>query len=135
MRRRTVLMVSSLLLLPPGSRAGPGDFRDYARVVDVEPIVEAKAYRLESSNDCGGQASALEANPSEGFASTIGADVRHQNRPNADLGPAGCGHAPANRIIGYRVTYRYRGKTLVRRLQQPPQGDDLPVRVRVRALP
>ena len=133
MRRRVILMVSSLLLLPPGSRAGSEEFQDYARVVDVEPIVAPKSYRPESK-DCEGQAGALDTDPFEGFAASIGADVRRQNLRNARLGPTGCSQAQASRIIGYRVTYRYRGKTLVRHLQQPPQGD-LPVRVRVRALP
>jgi hypothetical protein len=133
MRRGTILVVSSLLSLPLSNQAGPGEFRDYARVVDVEPIVAAETYRPDSI-DCSEPDRALGADPSQGFAASIGADVRRQNRHKTDLGTAACGQAQAGRIIGYRVTYHYRGKTLVRRLQQPPRGD-LAVRVRVRALP
>jgi hypothetical protein len=135
MRRRTILMVYSLLLLSAGSRADRGEFHDYARVVDVEPIIEDVGHGPEGS-DCGGGSTALDAaDPPEVFAASIGADVRRQNRPDAAPGPAECSPTrEAGRISGYRVTYRYRGKTLVRRLQQPPEGD-LPVRVRIRALP
>ena len=75
MRRRTILMVYSLLLLSAGSRADRGEFHDYARVVDVEPIIEDVEHGPEGS-DCGGGSTALDAaDPPEVFAASIGAGL------------------------------------------------------------
>jgi uncharacterized protein YcfJ len=71
------------------------------------------------------------------FAETIGDDVRRQNRLARRLTEEAC--EPTTNpdrlpdIIGYRVTYEYRGKSMTKTLDHPP-GKRLPVNVNVRAV-
>ena len=116
--------------------AGSGDpqgFRDYAPVVNVEPIVET-SYEPVMHQTC---ADPQELAPgSYPVASTIGEDIRHQIRLSQARDDC---HTVIEtdrqaRVTGYWVTYRYRGRTSRTRLSYDP-GSQMPVDVDLSPLP
>lgn len=120
-----------LLLLQDGASAeGWPGFRDYAKVVAVEPIVEP-AYGPVLQRTCR-EVVAEE----DGFEPSPGLDILHQMHHHAEEPRCRDVQAiePPERVSGYRVTYRYDGHTLTRRLSYRP-GERLAVDIRVSPLP
>ena len=102
-----------------------GDFRAYAPVLKTEPITETVALPVQRT------ACTEPAESSREFremAPTIGEDIRneirlweqHRSCRKITLSRS------QQRIIGYQVTYRYRGHTGITRLSHDP-GDHIPI--------
>ena len=105
-------------------------FRDHATVLRVEPIVEGE-YHTQAQRVCERQTPATLA-----IAGSIGEDVRRQAAQWARS--VECRTLPQRRyrerVTGYRVTYRYGGVTMTRRMDRDP-GKQLPVQVRLSPRP
>ncbi len=172
--RTSVLLGLALTLTGPAAFAGyphgidrGGDsFRDQARVVRVEPIVDVvriprehrecwteEIERTRYGIDPGaamvtgtvigglagygithGDARPVAAAAGSLLGAVVGHSVgRESRRPATDV-ERRCrvfeDYERSERVVGYRVTYRYRGHTLVRRMDHDP-GARLPVRVTV----
>jgi uncharacterized protein YcfJ len=122
--KRLLLSAAVLCQVPFCARADSTAFYDYAPVVDVDPIMEQR-YETVSRRVCDQYAPAVAA-----IAATIGTDVRLQDA--RWKGGRECRQVEEpgyrNRIAGYRVTYRYGGQKLVRRLSYDP-GERVRVKV------
>lgn len=132
MADRRCLAAAAVGLLLAASLASAGDYIDYADVVSAVPVVETAA------NPAGQDGCAAEADTSltasgpvrgTGIAALVDAVV-------GDLDRAVCRQSPPNaqRVVGYRVTYRYDGSEYVSVLNDDP-GTRLRVRVRLEARP
>ena len=120
----------TLALSADGDRQG---FRDYAPVVRVEPIMET-SYQPVTHHNC---VDPLDFAPqARQVASTIGEDIRRQI--HLSRAREACQTIIESelqqRIIGYWVTYRYRGHTSRTRLSYDP-GPRIPVDVGLSPLP
>ena len=122
---RYLLLVFIITITPPVTASDYRGYRDYAPVLNVEPVmrtrIEPVTHRVCNSTT----QPALKLHP---LAPTIGLDVRRQqNRWQAQQY---CHTVTENRrrehIDGYRVTYRYHGHTATTRLSYDP-GDRIPV--------
>ena len=105
-------------------------FYDYARVVDVDPILEGRVVPV-SRRVCDKRQPTRAA-----IAATIGADIRLQDarwNPTLECRQL-VEQSHSQRIVGYRVSYIYGGQKQVRRLPYDP-GDRVRVRVRMSARP
>ena len=115
----------------PGFAAAGGrpDYRDFATVVAVEPIVEA-SYQPSTRRIC------RDSQPGdEDLAPTIGEDIRRQIRLLRD-GPECRSIRELQRreqVSGYWVTYRYGEHTGTRRMSYHP-GERLAVDIRINPL-
>ena len=129
MRRSVATRWLLLLTLLPLISAQGASYRDYAEVLDVEPIVVTHYAPV-----VGTLCTEPSARPATDKlpASTIGEDIRRQQLDagrNPHCRPLRTRKAN-KRILGYRVTYRYQGQTRVRRMDRDP-GSILPVDVRI----
>ncbi len=131
LRTATGLLAWGALALAEG--ADTQGFRDYAPVLNVEPILET-SYEPVTRETCAAERDA--APRSHPVASTIGEDIRRQIRLSrarnkclrvTDL-------KEQVRITGYWVTYRYGGRTSRTRLSYDP-GQRMPVDVNLSPLP
>jgi uncharacterized protein YcfJ len=116
-----------LLAWAMGGLAHAVDYQAYAPVVSVEPVIETR-YEPVSRQVCTEpDAAAREFNE---VAATIGADIRRQARLWQQQ--QRCRTVTEQRaredITGYRVTYRYGGRTDTTRLSYDP-GERMPVNV------
>jgi uncharacterized protein YcfJ len=118
------LSAALLCLFPLSAWAQSSAFYDYAPVVSVDPIVESR-YQPVSRLVCGQRTPRAAA-----IAATIGTDIRLQDTRWKE--GQECRqvqeHSRRQHIAGYRVTYRYGGQKLVRRLPYDP-GDQVRVKV------
>jgi uncharacterized protein YcfJ len=125
---KTMTQVPVLLLAwAMGGLAHAVDYQAYAPVVSVEPVIETR-YEPVSRQVCTEpDAAAREFNE---VAATIGADIRRQARLWQQQ--QRCRTVTEQRaredITGYRVTYRYGGRTDTTRLSYDP-GERMPVNV------
>ncbi len=131
LRTATGLLAWGALALAEG--AGTQGFRDYAPVLNVEPILETY-YEPVSRETC---AADREAAPRPyPVASTIGEDIRRQIR--LSRARHNCHTVIESkeqvRITGYWVTYSYGGRTSRTRLSYDP-GQRMPVDVNLSPLP
>lgn len=98
-------------------RAAPADGNDGAvmlvegRIVSVEPVRQPD--RDGPAMDC------RPTPPAEDLVALLGWDLR-----------AGC--PPGAAVAGYRVSYQWDGRTYQRVMDQPPRGDTVSLRVRLR---
>ena len=126
-----------LVLLCSGIAAGLTDareertFRDYAPVVNVEPIIETR-YPPPSDPLCGGLQ--LSVPETDQPAATIGEDVRRQIHLQRRRQACQSAQPRYERIRGYWVTYRYQGRTSTTRLSYDP-GAWLAVDISLSPLP
>jgi uncharacterized protein YcfJ len=108
-----------------------GTFRDYAPVVNVEPIIETRyqppAQRVCDATDTSGP----ETDPP---AATIGEDIRRQIRLRRNQRACRSLQQRREHIRGYWVTYRYQGRTYTTRLSYDP-GARIPVDISLSPLP
>lgn len=132
---RHVLKV--LVLFSASVSAGLADaredrtFRDYAPVVNVEPIIET-SYQPPARRSCDGAGRSVpETLPP---APTIGEDIRRQIRLRQNQRACQPLQPSRERIRGYWVTYRYQGHTSTTRLSYDP-GARIPVDIRLSPLP
>ena len=107
-------------------------FQSYAKVVNVQPIVET-THAPVTRQVCGEPDS--RAHVSSPLAATIGDDIQEQKRvwQTQTACTAVTELQPRERVTAYRVTYRYRGQTKTTRLSYRP-GERIPVNVRVSPL-
>jgi uncharacterized protein YcfJ len=102
-----------------------GDFRAYAPVLKTEPITETVTIPVQRTACTDPAESSREFRD---VAPTIGEDIRneirlweqHRSCRKITLSQS------QERVIGYRVTYRYRGHTGTTRLSHDP-GDHIPI--------
>ena len=108
-------------------------FRDYAPVLNVEPILET-FYEPVTRETCAAERQA--APRSYPVASTLGEDIRRQIRLSRTRN--NCHWVTETqeqvRITGYWVTYSYGGRTSRTRLSYDP-GQRMPVEVNLSPLP
>jgi uncharacterized protein YcfJ len=121
-----------LLAWAMGGAANAVDYRAYAPVVNVEPVIETR-YEPVSRRVCTEpDAAAREFNA---VAATIGEDIRRQARLWQQQ--QRCRTVTEQRahkdISGYRVTYRYGGETETTWLSYDP-GEQMPVNVNLSPL-
>jgi len=125
---KTMTQVPVLLLAwAMGGLVHAVDYQAYAPVVSVEPVIETR-YEPVSRQVCTEpDAAAREFNE---VAATIGADIRRQARLWQQQ--QRCRTVTEQRaredITGYRVTYKYGGRTDTTRLSYDP-GERMPVNV------
>ena len=125
---KTITQVQVLLLAwVMSGLANAVEYRAYAPVLNVEPIVETR-YEPVTRRVCT-EPDATAREFSE-VASTIGEDIRHQARLWQQQ--RRCRNVTEQRarehITGYRVTYRYGGETDTALLSYDP-GERVPVNV------
>ena len=108
-------------------------FRSYATVLDVQPIVETYYEPVTREVCAAPDAAAREFTEP---AVSIGEDIRRQLQLwQAQRSCSTVTERQAReRVIAYRVTYRYRGYTSTTQLPYHP-GDQLPVNVSLSPLP
>jgi uncharacterized protein YcfJ len=129
-------ILQTLVLLSVWGMTGAapaGAFRSYATVLDVQPIVETY-YEPVTREVCADPDPASRELTS--LSPTIGEDIRRQLRLwQAQRSCSTITQRQAReRVIAYRVTYRYRGYTSTTQLPYHP-GDRLPVNVSLSPLP
>ncbi len=130
------LAALGLTLIPTPGRAGESQhFADYARVMDVTPVVERVRVPV-LRRVCGelpdGTPLRLRVLPvAPGPDTSLAQDIREQQRLPQTPRPA-CRELQAyetrEQVLGYNVRYRYRGRLAVRRMDHRP-GDRVPVEV------
>jgi len=125
-----------LTLLGTVTPAAAGEYRNYlsyAPVVNTEPIKETIHESVSRTVCTDPDDSAREF---RGPAATMGEDIRGQNRLWKKL--RSCRtvteRRPRQRVVAYRVTYRYGGRTATTRLPYDP-GERMRVDVRLSPLP
>jgi len=128
---RCVAPAAVSLLLAAGLAAA-GDYIDYADVVSAVPVIETSAVPAGQGGCDAEAATGLTASgpvSGTGIAALVDAVVD-------DLDRAPCRQPPPNaqRVVGYRVTYRYDSSEYVSVLHDDP-GARLRVRVRLEARP
>ena len=106
-------------------------FRDYAPVVNVEPIIETR-YQAGGHELCHGPDTAVAQTYPP--APTIGEDIRRQIRLRQNQRACRSLQHSQERIRGYWVTYRYQGHTATTRLSYDP-GARIPVDISLIPLP
>jgi len=116
--------------------AGTADakaFQTYAKVVNVQPIVET-VYEPVTRRVCNDPDDA--AREFTAVAATIGEDIRNQNRlwQTHRSCTTITERQARERVTAYRVTYRYRGYTSTTKLPYHP-GARMPVNVSLSPLP
>lgn len=122
--KRMFLVTAFLCQLPFNAWAESIGFYDYAQVIDVDPILDER-YAPISRRVCDEPPTTAAT-----IAATIGTDIRLQSA----RWKAGreCRQVEERsyrkQISGYRVTYRYGGQKLVRRLSYDP-GERVRVKV------
>ncbi len=125
------LLVWGTFVLAAG--ADSQGFRDYAPVLNVEPIRET-FYEPVTRETCAAEPEV--ASRSYPVAATIGEDIRRQIRLSRP--PERCHTVTETReqvrVTGYWVTYRYGGRTSRTRLSYDP-GRRMPVNVNLSPLP
>ena len=126
----------SFFLLTMAAVAGAAQaegFRSYATVINVQPIEET-TYAPVTRQVCSEPEG--RAHLSQPLAPTIAEDIRRHRR--AWQSQTSCTTVTESqsrtRVVAYRVTYRYRGRTRTTRLSYHP-GDRLPVDVILSPLP
>jgi uncharacterized protein YcfJ len=125
---KTITKIQFLLLVwAMGGVTHAVDYQAYAPVVNVEPVIETR-YEPVSRQVCTEpDAAAREFNE---VAATIGEDIRRQARLWQQQ--KRCKTVTEQRaredITGYRVTYKYGGRTDTTRLSYDP-GERMPVNV------
>jgi uncharacterized protein YcfJ len=134
--KNTYQLTISLLMLVVAMSAESRDyrsFRDYAPVLNVEPIVE-RSYEPTTRTVCDERTVITERVIP--LASTIGEDIRRQMRLSREQNVCRTvtGRQPRQRVSGYRVTYRYGGRTSTARYPYDP-GERIPVDVGLSPLP
>lgn len=106
------------------SSAGAEVFTDYARVVSTQPVVETRAVEVatrycDDNADTGTMEINGEGLAGSGLATAIGNDLA-----NPPTTARSCrivySYQPRQQIVGYRVWYRYQGRTLVRQMDRDP---------------
>lgn len=108
-------------------------FRDYATVLNVEPVIET-SYEPATRTVCDERTEiAVEVVP---LASTIGEDIRRQMRFSGEQNVCRTvtERRKHQRVSGYRVTYRYDGRTSTVRYPYDP-GERIAVDVGLSPLP
>jgi len=125
---KTIKQVHILLLAwAMGGVANAVDYQAYAPVVNVEPVIETR-YEPVSRRVCT-EPDAAKREFNE-VAATIGEDIRSQARlwqQQKRCKTVTEQHARED-ITGYRVTYKYGGRTDTTRLSYDP-GERMPVNV------
>ncbi len=131
MQTITGLLAWGTLALAHGAEAQ--GFRDYAPVVNVEPILET--FHEPVTRETCGDPRGFAPGPHP-VASTIGDDVRRQIRllRSRDSCHRVTEMQEQVRVTGYWVTYRYGGRTSRTRLSYDP-GRRMPVDVNLSPLP
>ncbi len=110
--KNNLLKMLIFIYIPGGvAWAGDGYFIDRAPVLRVEPLQISETMTGETP---------ICSRPPPAVAATIGEDIRRQQR---FWRQGGCGPAVRHRIDGYRVTYRYAGRTLTTVLDRQPGGE------------
>lgn len=129
--------LKALVLFAAWVAAGPvyareeRSFRDYAPVVNVEPIIET-SYPAPAQRGCdGSDRSGPESDPP---AASIGEDIRRQIRLRRSQRACRSLQQAREHIRGYWVTYRYQGHTSTTRLSYDP-GARIPVDISLSPLP
>jgi len=124
--------LAAVSLLLSTSLAAAGDYIDYADVVSAVPVVDTAANPAGQGGCAAEAATGLTAS---GPVSGTGIDTL-VDAVIGDLDRAPCRQSPpdAQRVVGYRVTYRYDGSEYVSVLNEDP-GARLRVRVRLEARP
>jgi len=130
---KTTTQVYVLLLAwAMGGLANAVDYQAYAPVVNVEPVIETR-YEPVSRRVCTEPDAA--AREFSEVAATIGEDIRRQARLWQQQ--QRCRTVTEQRaredITGYRVTYKYGGRTDTTRLSYDP-GERMPVNVNLSPL-
>ena len=130
---KTTTQVYVLLLAwAMGGLANAVDYQAYAPVVSVEPVIETR-YEPVSRQVCTEPDAA--AREFSEVAATIGEDIRRQARLWQQQ--QRCRTVTEQRaredITGYRVTYKYGGRTDTTRLSYDP-GERMPVNVNLSPL-
>jgi uncharacterized protein YcfJ len=129
-------VLALLTLLGTVAPAAAGETRNYLSdvpVVNVEPIKETLHESVSRTVCTDPDDSAREF---RGPAATMGADIRGQNRLWKRLRRCRTvtERRPRQRVVAYRVTYRYGGRTATTRLPYDP-GERMRVDVRLSPLP
>lgn len=106
-------------------------FRDYAPVMNVEPIIETSDQPPAQRVCDGTDTSVPETDPP---AATIGEDIRRQIRLRRNQRACQSLEQRRGHIRGYWVTYRYQGHTSTTRLSYDP-GARIPVDISLSPLP
>ena len=120
-------MLALLLAWLASGSAHAVEYRAFAPVLKVEPIIETRYEPVTREVCTAPDESAREFNK---VAASIGEDIRRQVRLWQQQ------HSCRNvteqrareRVVGYRVTYRYGGETATTRLSYDP-GERMPVNV------
>lgn len=127
--RDTIAIASWSLLFfcLQGGLANAVEYRAFAPVLKVEPVMQTRYEPVTREVCTEPDASARQFNA---VAATIGEDIRQQNRLWQQLRRCDTvtEQHPRERIVGYRVTYRYGAETKTTRLSYDP-GDRMPVNV------
>lgn len=112
--RRPRQRVAALLLLLAGSApAAAEEMLVQGEIVSVEPVLAAGASRADDA--CRPPQPSADAALTELLAWDLRVD---------------CPRAP--RVTGYRVSYRWDGRTYEQVMREPPAGDTISLRVRLR---
>lgn len=121
-------LVKILILLLLGTCAAMGQnersFHARARVIDLEPVTRPE-YAAAPETRC--------QQPVLGVAGSMVLDIRRQERKLARQRACEVSTRPSRRVVGYWVTYDYRGHQGRKYMPDKP-GDWIPVSVRLEPL-
>jgi uncharacterized protein YcfJ len=130
-RLEALVLFAAWVAAGPADARDDGTFRDYAPVVNVEPIIETR-YPSPAQRGCDGtDTSDPETDPP---AASIGEDIRRQIRLRRNQRACRSQQQTREHIRGYWVTYRYQGHTSTTRLSYDP-GVRIPVDISLSPLP
>jgi len=127
------LLLLALGFTLPAEGRDSRTFRDYAPVLNVEPVVET-TYEPATRTICDERR--LETERATVLAPTIAEDVRRQIRVSREqkVCRTVTERHQRQQVRGYRVTYRYGGQTTTARYPYDP-GERIPVDISLSPLP